>query len=63
MFHFFWQNILNSGLLPKIVLSKEISDKTKFINTIESRFVIVEDDIYMNFSLVDMSTICPLKLV
>lgn len=42
---FFWQNILNSGLLPKIVLSKEISDKTKFINTIESRFVIVEDEL------------------
>lgn len=57
----FAQNTLNSGLLPKIVLSKEISDKTKSINTIESRFIVDEDDKNISFSLVDMSTILSFK--
>jgi len=57
----FSQNTLNSGLLPKIVLSADISDKTKSINTIESRFVIDEKYENISYNLVDMSSILSIK--
>jgi len=59
---FFGQSDFNFGLLPKLVLSKKISDQTKWVNSIESRSIIYDDEYQFSHSLVDVSSIYSLKI-
>ncbi|MFY9243476.1 MAG: DUF2490 domain-containing protein [Polaribacter sp.] len=55
------QTNLDAGFLPKVVLSKKISEKTKWINSLESRTVLYDDAYQFSHSLVDISSIISLK--
>lgn len=55
------QSNLDAGFLPKIVLSKKISNKTKWVNSIESRSIFYDDVYQFSHSLIDFSTILSLK--
>jgi len=57
----FSQSDFNAGLLPKIVLTKELSDKTKWVNSIESRTIIYDEESQFSHSLVDVTTMYSLK--
>lgn len=51
------QSNFDAGLLPKIVISKKIADKTKWVNSIESRTVMYDDELQLSHTLVDVSSI------
>lgn len=55
------QNSFNAGFLPKIVVSKKINEKVKWVNSIESRTFFYENDFLLMHSLVDVSSILSLK--
>jgi len=55
------QSNFDAGLLPKIVLSKKIDDKTKWVNSIESRAIIYDDELQLSYNLVDISSILSIK--
>lgn len=55
------QTNLDAGFLPKVVLSKKISENTKWINSLESRTILYEDTYQFSHSLVDVSSIISLK--
>lgn len=67
---FFWfislasfaQSNLISGWLPKVNLSTKISNKTKWVNSIETREVVFRDKLQFSYSLVDVSTIFSFKI-
>ena len=64
---FFWfvttaaQTNFTTGFLPKIVVSLKTSDKTKWVNSIESRNRIYDDFYQFSHSLVDVSSIFSVK--
>lgn len=51
------QSNFEAGLLPKIVISKKIATKTKWVNSIESRTFMYDDELLLSHSLVDVSSI------
>lgn len=55
------QEQLNAGFLPKIVLSKKLTEKTKWVNSIENRNVIYDEVSQFTFNLVDISSILSFK--
>lgn len=55
------QEQLNAGFLPKIVLSKQLTEKTKWVNTIENRNIIYDDVYQFTYNLVDISSILSFK--
>lgn len=55
------QSNFDAGLLPKIVLSKKIDDKLKWVHSIESRAVVYDDELQLSHNLVDASSILSLK--
>lgn len=55
------QTNLDAGFLPKVVLSKKINNKIKWVNSIESRSIIYDDAYQFSHSLVDISSILSLK--
>ena len=55
------QTNFDSGFLPKIVLSKKLSDATKWVNSIENRNILYDDVYQFTYNLVDISTILSLK--
>lgn len=60
------QNILaqadfKTGLLPKIAISKKISDKTKWSNSIESRTFIYDKTFQFTHSLVELTSLFTFK--
>jgi hypothetical protein len=57
----FSQSNFDAGLLPKVVISKKLSKKIKWVNSVESRTVIYDDDFEFSHSLVDISSIFSLK--
>ena len=58
----FGQSDFSFGLLPKIVLSKKLSDRTKWINSLESRSIIYDKKHQFSHSLVDVSSILSYKI-
>ena len=55
------QNNFDAGFLPKVVLSKKLSNKTKWINSLEQITIFYDEDYQFTHSLVDVSTIYSLK--
>ena len=55
------QEQLNAGFLPKIVVSKNLNDKTKWVNSIENRTIIYDDVYQFTYNLVDISSILSFK--
>lgn len=55
------QSNFTSGLLPKINLSKKLSSKTKWVNSIEAREVVYKENFQFTHNLVDVSTIFSIK--
>ncbi|WP_445748800.1 DUF2490 domain-containing protein [Polaribacter sp.] len=53
----FSQSNFELGLLPKAIFSKEISEKTKWINSVELRTILYDDNFQITHSLIDLSTI------
>lgn len=60
-FIFYSQESTQFGMLPKVVLSNKIDEKSKWVNSIESR-TFVKDNLNTNHSLVDVSTIYSRKI-
>lgn len=60
-FIFYSQESTQFGLLPKVVLSNKINEKSKWVNSVESR-TFVEDNFNTKYSLVDVSTIYSRKI-
>ncbi|WP_435415473.1 DUF2490 domain-containing protein [Polaribacter aestuariivivens] len=61
-FSLFGQSDFNLGLLPKVVVGKKLSDQTKWVNSIESRTIIYDEDYQFSHSLVDVSSILSFKI-
>lgn len=57
----FSQTNFDAGYLPKTVLSKKINDKVKWINSIENRNIIYDDNYQFSFNLIDVSSIVSFK--
>lgn len=57
----FSQSNFDSGFLPKVVLSNNLSDKTKWVNSIETRNIIYDDNFKFKYSLVDLSSTYSIK--
>ena len=55
------QNNFDAGFLPKVVLSKKLSNKTKWINSLEQRTIFYDEDYQFTHSLVDVSSIYSIK--
>lgn len=55
------QNNFDVGFLPKIVISKSLSKKTKWVNSIESRATIYDESFQFKHDLVDLSSIISFK--
>jgi len=53
----FAQSNFYSGILPKVNISSKMSDKIKWVNSIETRTFFYEDQFAVSHSLVDISTI------
>lgn len=59
--NFYSQENFDAGFLPKVILSKKLSYKTKWINSIESRSILYDDIYKLKHSLIDYSSIISLK--
>lgn len=57
----FSQSDFTNGWLPKVNLSYKLLDKTKWVNSIETREIIYKDEFQFAHSLVDISSIISLK--
>lgn len=57
----FAQSNFTGGWLPKVNMSKKLSDKTKWVNSIEAREVLYTDAFEFTHNLVDVSTILSMK--
>lgn len=57
----FAQSNFNTGFLPKIVVSKKLSNKNIWVNSLESRTFILDDNNEFSHSLVDISSIISIK--
>lgn len=57
----FSQSNFELGFLPKVILSKKFSDKTKWVNSLESRTILYEDEFQFSHNLIDISSIISLK--
>ena len=57
----FAQSNFNTGFLAKIVVSKKLSNKNIWINSLESRTFILDDNNEFSHSLVDISSIISIK--
>lgn len=55
------QSNFELGFLPKVILSNNLSDKTKWVNSIESRTILYEDEFQLTHNLIDISSIISLK--
>lgn len=55
------QSSFTGGWLPKVNASLKLSDKTKWVNSIEAREVVYKDDFQFTHNLVDISTIFSMK--
>ncbi|CAM1344740.1 DUF2490 domain-containing protein [Tenacibaculum amylolyticum] len=55
------QTTFNLGWLPKVNLSYKLNEKTKWVNSIETREVVYEDTFRFTHSLVDVATIFSIK--
>ncbi|PQJ77419.1 DUF2490 domain-containing protein [Polaribacter glomeratus] len=55
------QSNFDAGFLPKIVLSNKVSDKINWVNSIESRAIVYDDNYQFSHNLVDVSSILSLK--
>lgn len=61
IFKTFSQTNFDAGFLPKVILSKKVSEKTKWVNSIENRNIIYDDVAKFTFNLVDISSIVSVK--
>lgn len=67
LFILFWtkealcQTDFDSGFLPKVVVAKQLNNKTKWVNSIETRQVIYDEKYQFTHNLVDISSIYSLK--
>lgn len=57
----FSQSNFDSGFLPKVILSQKLSDKIKWVNSIENRNIIYDDSFQFKHNLVDLSSILSMK--
>ena len=55
------QQNLDLGFLPKVVISKKINDNVKWVNSIENRNILYDDEYQLTYNLVDVSSILSLK--
>ena len=58
----FGQSNFEFGLLPKAIISKDISEKTKWINSVELRTVLYDENFQLTHNLIDLSTIVSQKV-
>lgn len=55
------QQQLDAGFLPKIVISKKLNSKMKWVNSIENRTIIFDDTYQFAYNLIDISSILSFK--
>lgn len=55
------QSDFDAGFLPKAILSKRLSEKTKWISSIESRQIIYDEAYQFSYDLIDLSSIYSVK--
>lgn len=55
------QQNLDLGFLPKVVISKKINDNVKWVNSIENRNILYDDEYQLTYNLVDVSSILSFK--
>lgn len=55
------QSSFESGLLPKVILSKKYSNNIKWVNSIESRTDVFSDGLKIRHNLIDLSSILSVK--
>ncbi|PQJ80756.1 DUF2490 domain-containing protein [Polaribacter porphyrae] len=57
----FSQKNFDAGFLPKVVLSKKLSNQIKWVNSLESRTIFYDEEYQFTHSLVDISSILSFK--
>jgi hypothetical protein len=55
------QSNFDKGFLPKVVLSKKVSNTLKWVNSLESRTIMYDDEDQFSLNLLDISSIISLK--
>lgn len=55
------QQNVDLGFLPKIVVSKKMNDNIKWVNSIENRNILYDDEYQLTYNLVDVSSILSFK--
>ena len=51
----------NLGLLPKVVVSKKLTEVSKWIQSVEQRTIVYDEEYQFSHSLLDISSIYSLK--
>lgn len=62
-FNMYAQVDINLGFLPKVVVSKKINDVSKWVNSLEQRTIMYDEQFQIAHNLIDLSTIYSLKTV
>ena len=59
--HVFSQADTNLGLLPKVVISKKLNEVSKWIQSVEQRTIVYDEEYQFSHNLIDISSIYSLK--
>ena len=55
------QQNLDLGFLPKVVISTKVNENMKWVNSIENRNILYDDEYQLTYNLVDVSSILSFK--